>query len=104
MGCHSYTVFASVVCPLLRVAESVGLDVSIVIYCLASFSLVALLSLALQGALQDNFYNGVVSSGVAKPGELASFHCCQQSLLKHFVSNACMRLSVSAVSVQLSHP
>ena len=27
------------------------------------------------------FCNGVVSSNVAKPGELASFHCCQQGLL-----------------------
>ena len=75
------------------------------------------------------FCNGVVSSDVAKPGELASFDCCQQglllsskgvyllshifvclvfnvrnrSLLKHFVS-VCKSLSVSAVRVQLSHP
>ena len=39
------------------------------------------LSLALQGALQDGFCNGVVLSDVAKPGELASFYCCQQGLL-----------------------
>ena len=38
-------------------------------------------SLALQGALQDGVCNGVVSSDVAKPGEFASFHCCQQGLL-----------------------
>ena len=38
-------------------------------------------SLALQGVLQDVFCNGVVSSDVAKPGELTSFHCCQQGLL-----------------------
>ena len=45
-------------------------------------------SLALQGvfscpprALQDVFCNGVVSSDVAKPGELASFCCCQRRLL-----------------------
>ena len=45
------------------------------------FSLAALSSLALQGALQGGFCNGVVSSDVTKPGELASFHCCQQGLL-----------------------
>ena len=50
-------------------------------YCLTSFSLAAPSSLALQGALQDGFCNGVVSSDVVKPGELASFHCCQQGLL-----------------------
>ena len=38
-------------------------------------------SLAIQGALQDGFCNGVVSSDVAKPGEVTSFHCCQQGLL-----------------------
>ena len=38
------------------------------------FSLAALSSLALQGALQDVFYNDVVSSDVAKPGELASLY------------------------------
>ena len=38
-------------------------------------------SLALHGVLQDVFCNGVVSSDVAKPGELTSFHCCQQGLL-----------------------
>ena len=27
------------------------------------------------------FCNGVVTSDVAKPGELASLHCCQQRLL-----------------------
>ena len=96
MGCHSFTVLACVVGPLLYVAGSVGLDVSIVVYCLASFfsggpvvscppgcrlmpSRVS--SIALQGALQDGFCNGVVSSDVAKPGELASFHLCQQGLL-----------------------
>ena len=38
-------------------------------------------SLALQGALQGGFCNGVVSSDVAKPGELTSLHCCQHGLL-----------------------
>ena len=74
-------------------------------------------SFSLKGALQDSFCNGVMFSDVAKPGELASFHCCQQGLLlsskgvhlshificlvvwflfeirrsflKHFVSNVC---------------
>ena len=76
---HSHTVLVSVVCPLLCVAGSVGLGVSIVVCCLASFSLAA--RLAIQGVLQDGFCNGVVSSDVAKPGELTSFHCCQQGLL-----------------------
>ena len=50
-------------------------------------------SLALQGALQDGLYNGVVSSNVAKPGELALFHCCQQGLV----------LSSKGVHLFLSH-
>ena len=85
----------------------------------------------LQGALQDGFCNGVVSSDVAKPGELALCYYCQQGLLlslkgvyllshvfvclvfkvrnaeespEAFVSNVCKRLYVSAVRVQLSHP
>ena len=33
------------------------------------------------GCLAGCFCIGVVSNGVAKPGELASFHCCQQGLL-----------------------
>ena len=37
-------------------------------------------SLVLQGDLHGGFCNGVVSSDVAKPGELASFYCCQQGL------------------------
>ena len=37
--CHSHTVFASFVCPLLCVAVSVGLHVSILVWCPASFSL-----------------------------------------------------------------
>ena len=89
-------------------------------------------SLALQGALQEGFCYGAVLFDVAKPGELASFHCCQQGLLlpskgvyllSHificlvfsvrnagespeacFVSNACKRIHVSVVIVQLSHP
>ena len=48
---------------------------------LASFSLAAPSSPALQGALQDVVCNGVVSSDVAKPAELTSFHCCRQRLL-----------------------
>ena len=86
------------------------------------FSKVAPSSLAI---LKDGFCNGV-SSDVAKPGKLASFHCYQQGLclparestcclthsayemqrscLKHLVSTACMCLSVSAVRVQLLHP
>ena len=51
-----------------------------VVYCLASFFLAVPSSLALQGALQDVFCKGV-SSDVAKPGERASFHCCQQGFL-----------------------
>ena len=38
-------------------------------------------SLALQGVLQDDICNGVVLSDVAKPGELALFHCYQQGFL-----------------------
>ena len=45
------------------------------------FSLAAPSSVALQDALQDGFCNGAVSSDVAKPGELASFYCCQQGFL-----------------------
>ena len=44
-------------------------------------NLAATSSLALQGALQDGFCNGVGSSDVAKLGELASFHCCQQGFM-----------------------
>ena len=107
---------------------------STLVCCLASFFSGGYRSyLALQGSLQDGFCNGAVSSGVAKPGELASFHCCQQGfllsskakgvyLLPHIfvclvfrIRNAkefpeafhfkClyMFLSVSAVRVQLSH-
>ena len=45
------------------------------------FYLAALSSLALQGALQDGFCNGVVTIDVAKPGQLASFYCSQQGLM-----------------------
>ena len=31
--------------------------------------------------MQGGFCNSVVSSDVAKPGELASFYCCQQGFL-----------------------
>ena len=31
--------------------------------------------------MQDGFCNDVVSSDVAKPGEVSSFHCCQKGLL-----------------------
>ena len=93
------------------------------------FSPAAPSSLALQGTLQDGFCNGVVSSDVAKPGELAACYCCQQGLLlsnkgvylSHIfvclvfnVRNAeespeafrfkCTHLSFSAVRVQLSQP
>ena len=37
--CHSHTVPTSAVCPLLYVGGSVGLDVSIIVCCLASFFL-----------------------------------------------------------------
>ena len=42
-------------------------------FVLPVFSLAVTSSLAFQGALQDGFCYGVVSSDVAKPGELASF-------------------------------
>ena len=32
--------------------------------------------------LQGGFCNGVVSSNVAKPGEVASFDCCQQHMVE----------------------
>ena len=35
---------------------------------------------ALHGALQDGLCNGAVSSDVAKPGGLTSFHCCKRGL------------------------
>ena len=54
---------------------------SILVCYLASFSLVAPSSVSLQGVLHGGFCNGIVSSDVAKPGEFASFHCCQQGLL-----------------------
>ena len=91
------------------------------------FSLVAPSSLALCGVPCRMVFSMVlcrVSGDVVKPGELVSFYCCQQglllsskggyvlshifvclhsvyemwrSLLKHFVSNVYMHLSVSAV-------
>ena len=65
-GDATHTVIASVACPLLRVAGSAGLNVSILEFYPANFPLAAPLSLALQGVLQDGFRNGVVSSNVAR--------------------------------------
>ena len=58
---------------------------------LASFSLAAPSSLVLQGAFQDVFCNGVVSSDVAKPAELTLLYYRQQGLL--LSSNAVYLLS-----------
>ena len=113
---HDYNATASVFGPLLCVAESLGLDVSILVCCLAVFSLVVpsslafqgviscppgchllparMSSLALQGALQDGFCNGVVLSDVAKPGELCFTDANKGSCFPTRESTCCLTYSL----------
>ena len=80
---------------------------SILLCFLLIFSLAAPSSLALQGALDDVFCNGVVSSDVTKQGELGSFHCCQQGLFLssegvHLLSHTFVCIVFNVQSAELS--
>ena len=109
----------------------VGLDVPIVVRCLASFVLwrrrrilpsrvpcVTVFAMVLCRVMwpnQESLHRFTVANkGSCFPAKeptccltysfvLCSVYEIRRSFLKHFVSNACTRLSVSAVRVQLSH-
>ena len=73
----------------------VGLGVYIIVCCLASFFSGGLIISCMYHATQSS------ACCLTYSYVLCSLHGMRRNLLKHFVSNACTSLSVSAVRVQL---